>query len=67
MKSTGNFPIGLFIVGGLAAGPHLLHAQMTALPVQGGAGSPVDWSSASAPDSSDDFPIWNSIRQTKGN
>jgi hypothetical protein len=47
MKSTGNFPIGLFIVGGLAAGPHLLHAQMTATPVQGGAGSTVDWSSAS--------------------
>jgi hypothetical protein len=47
MKSTRNFLIGIFIVGGLAAGPHLLHAQMTAMPVQGGAGSPVDWYSAS--------------------
>ena len=47
MKSIKTFLIGIFFGGGLIVGLHLLHAQETAMPVQVGAISAVDWNSAS--------------------
>ncbi|MGA2854651.1 MAG: hypothetical protein ABSE90_11060, partial [Verrucomicrobiota bacterium] len=47
MKSIRNFLIGIAITGSLAASLHFLHAQETAMPVQAGAISAVDWHSAS--------------------
>ena len=47
MKEIRNLLVGVFVGGGLIVGLHLLHAQETAMPVQGGAISTVDWNTAS--------------------
>jgi hypothetical protein len=47
MKEIKNLLVGVFVGIGLIVGLHLLHAQETAMPVQSGTVSTVDWNTAS--------------------